>query len=48
MCVCEEKKITWKNIVFGVVKWKIVESYQVHYFFLFVLTSRKVGKLLPS
>jgi hypothetical protein len=44
-CVCEEKRKTWNNIVFRFMLWRMVEDYQVHYFFLFILTSRKVGKI---
>ncbi len=46
VCVCEDKRKTWKNIVLGVMQWRMVEGCQMHYF-LFILTFRKVGKVIP-
>ncbi len=45
--MCEEKKISWKNIILGVMYWKMVEGCQMHYLFIFVLTFKKVRKIIP-
>ncbi len=36
VCVCVKRR-----------EWKMVEGCQVHYFFLFVLIFKKVGKIVP-
>jgi hypothetical protein len=47
--VCVEKKKDGRilYLVFCNGKWLKVWNQHVHYFFLFVLTSRKVGKVVP-
>jgi hypothetical protein len=49
--VCEEKQSN-KIILYLLLcngEWlKIMWNQHVHYFFLFLLTSRKVGKVVPS
>jgi hypothetical protein len=50
MCVRRKKEMEeYCTLVLCNGKWlKVVWNQHVHCFFLFVLTSRKVGKIIPS